>query len=85
MNKTNFILEDFDLNNLSGRASTTCYTTALSELEAIQQACHSQSQQMPEGYKVEHDGREFKTQKMQNVSGDRITNITFGFDLKTED
>ena len=87
MNDTNFILKDFDLDNLSGQARTTydsSFNTA-SELEAIQQTCRSQSQQMPEGYKVDYDGREFCTEKRQSASGEKVTDITFGFKLKTDE
>ncbi len=87
MNKSNFILKGFDLDNLSGQARTTydsSFNTA-SELEAIQQTCRSQSQQMPEGYKVDYDGREFSTEKRQSDFGKNVTDITFGFELKTED
>ena len=87
MNDTNFILKDFDLDNLSGQARTTCDSSsnATSELEAIQQACRSQSQQMPEGYKVDYDGREFSTEKIESNSGEIATDITFGFELKTDE
>jgi len=87
MNDTNFILKDFDLDNLSGQARTTCdkSSNATSELEAIQQACRSQSQQMPEGYKVDYDGREFSTEKIESNSGEIATDITFGFELKTDE
>ena len=87
MNDSNFILKDFDLDNLSGQAQTTCTSSsnAASELEAIRQACRSQSQQMPEGYKVDYDGREFSSAKRQRASGEEVTDITFGFELKTEE
>ena len=87
MNDTNFILKDFDLANLVGQARTTCYSSSnvASELEAIQQACRTQSQQMPKGYKVDYDGREFSTAKRQSASGDKVTDITFGFELKTDE
>jgi hypothetical protein len=87
MNDTNFILKDFDLDNLSGQARTTCDSSsnATSEPEAIRQACRSQSQQMPEGYKVDYDGCEFSTVKRQNASGKKVTDITFGFELKSDD
>ena len=87
MNDSNFILKDFDLDNLSGQAQTTCTSSsnAASELEAIQQACRSQSQQMPEGYKVDYDGREFSTAKRKSASGEKVTDITFGFELKTDE
>ena len=86
MNK-DFILEDFDLDNLSGHARTLCdnSTSALSVLEAIRQACKSQSEQMPRGYKVTYDDREFRTCKRHDDSGQSITDIRFGFDLKTDD
>lgn len=87
MNDTNFILKDFDLDNLAGQARTTCNSSsnAASELEAIQQACCSQSQQMPEGYKVVYDGHEFSTSKRQIAFGEKVTDITFGFELKTDE
>ena len=83
--KDKFLLIDFDLNNLSGQARTTCDSSsnAASELEAIQQACRSQSQKMPKGYKVDYDGREFSIIKRKSASGDKVTDITFGFELKT--
>ena len=40
---------------------------------------------MPEGYKVDYDGREFSTEKRQSDFGKNVTDITFGFELKTED
>lgn len=87
MNKEDFILEDFDLDNLSGHARTSCdsTTSALNELEIIRQACRSQSEQMPEGYKVEPDGQEFRTHIKHDDSGQSVTNIRFGFELKTDD
>lgn len=87
MNDTIFILKDFDLDNLAGQVRTTCdrSSNATSELEAIQQACRSQSQQMPEGYKVDYDGREFSTEKIDSNSGEIATDITFGFELKTDE
>ena len=85
--KQSFILKDFDLDNLAGQARTTCdrSSNAASELEAIQQACRTQSLQMPEGYKVDYDGREFSTTKRQRASGEKVTDITFGFELKTDE
>ncbi len=87
MNKSNFILKDFDLDNLVGQAQTTydSSSNAASELEAIQQACLSQSQQMPDGYKVDYDSREFTAVKKLNTSGEKVTDIFFGFELKTEE
>ena len=86
MNK-DFILEDFDRDNLSGHARTSCdnSTSALSELEVISQACKSKSEQMPEGYKIEHDGGEFCTCKKRDALGQSITDIHFGFEIKTDD
>lgn len=87
MNDTNFILKDFDLDNLSGQARTTCDSSSntANELEAIQHACCTQSQQMPEGYKVDYDGCEFSTAKRQNASGEKYTEIIFGFELKSDE
>ena len=83
--KDKFLLIDFDLNNLSGQARTTCDSSsnAASELEAIRQACCSQSKQMPKGYRVDYDGREFHIEKKQRASGENVLDITFGFELKT--
>lgn len=87
MNNKDFILEDFDLDNLSGHARTSCddSTSALNELEIIQQACRSKSEQMPEGYKVEPDGQEYSTYKKSDASNQSVTDIHFGFELKTDD
>lgn len=87
MSKKDFILEDFDLDNLSGHARTSCdgATSALNELEIIRQACRNQSEQMPEGYKVAHDGQEFRTHIKRDDFGQSVTDIRFGFELKTDD
>ena len=87
MNDTNFILKNFDIDNPSGQARTTCDSSsnAASELEAIQQACCNQSRQMPDGYKVDYDGREFRTAIRQTTSGEKVTDITFGFELKSDE
>ncbi len=87
MKKEDFILEVCDLDNLSGHAVTSCdsTTSALNELEIIRQACRSQSEQMPKGYKVEPDGHEVRTHIKRDDSGQSVTNIRFGFELKTDD
>lgn len=87
MSNEKFFLEDFDLDNLSGHARISCdnSTTALSELEIIRQACRSQSEQMPKGYKVAHDDQEFRTHVKRDDFGQSVTDIRFGFELKTDE
>ena len=87
MNDTNFIIKNFDPEKLAGQAQTTIdsSSTASSELEAIQKACQSQSQKMPKGYKVDYDGRVFKTERRQTDSGEKVIDVNFGIELKTEE
>lgn len=87
MNKKEFSLLSFDLNTFTGQARTAFNSSSgePSELEAIQKACRYQSQQMPEGYKVDYDGREFNTIRRQSASDEKVTDITFSFELKTDE
>ena len=87
MNKKEFSLLSFDLNTFTGQARTVSDSSSsgLSELEVIQQACRNHSKQMPEGYKVDYDGREFNTIRRQSASDEKVTDITFGFELKTDE
>ena len=87
MNTPDFILEDFAEDNLSGhaRSSFASSMSAQTEMELIRQACLSQTKQMPEGYKLEYDGKGFSTQKKYDSSGHDRLEIHFGFEVKTDD
>lgn len=85
MNKQNFILEDFNLDNLSGHAHTMYNESGISELEAIHQVCKAQSEIMPEHYKIVYDDREFLSRKGKDDSGKDFCDICFGFEVMTDE
>lgn len=82
-----FEIKDFDNDSLEGWAETSYdeATTASSELDIIKKACQDKSKQMKEHYKVEYDGRPFSSQKRKLKDGSTITNIGFGFEVKTKE
>lgn len=84
MGKTDLFLEDFDPETLSGQAKVTIdkSSSTNNELEAIRQACKKQSELMPDNYKMEYDGQEIKTQRSIDDSGQSVTDIIFGVEVK---
>lgn len=80
-----FELMNFDNKNMSGYARTSCdqSTTANSEKEIIQRACRKESNRRLD-YDVTYDENPFRTEKKKDEKGNCVTDIVFGFELKTK-
>lgn len=90
MNKTRILKINDD--DLTGNATTTIPHNGKSrtELEAIKQACRELSEPgeespIPKHLKVEYDGKPFYSKTEKDDSGNKVTILTFGIELKTKE
>ena len=84
MSDTKF-LEDIDPQTLSAQAMTSVDESvpASEELQDIRQACQELSKQFP-NHLVKHDGREYRTERRKDGSGQTTTDIYFNTELHSK-
>lgn len=82
--------KNLNYKSLTGQAVVSISETdsVESELEAIHKACGEMSISLPDELnylRADYDGEEFAVKRIVSEDGNRIAEISFGFELKTND